>query len=82
MAYSGVMRTAYVGSRGKTVEGGGVKWGSGLENISVTALLADPQDHQKLYAGTADHGIYASRDGGQTWQSIGPADLTTASSNP
>jgi photosystem II stability/assembly factor-like uncharacterized protein len=63
--------------RGETVEGGGGKWGHGLENISVTALLADPQDHQKLYAGTADNGVYASRDSGQTWQPIGPAELTT-----
>jgi photosystem II stability/assembly factor-like uncharacterized protein len=65
--------------RGETVEGNGRKWGSGLENISVTALLADPQDHQKLYAGTADNGVYASSDGGQSWRAIGPAELTTGS---
>ena len=40
------------------------------------ALLADPEDQQKLYAGTADHGVYASGDGGQSWQPIGPNDLT------
>lgn len=61
--------------RGDTGEGGGEDWGHGLENISVTALLADPADPQRLVAGTADHGVYVSGDGGQSWQPIGPGDL-------
>jgi hypothetical protein len=61
--------------RGDTVEGGGEGWGHGLERISVTALLADPSDPLRLVAGTADHGVYASGDGGQSWQPIGPGDL-------
>ncbi|NJN98429.1 MAG: hypothetical protein HC875_32245 [Anaerolineales bacterium] len=58
-------------------EQGGEEWGRGLENISVTALLADPHDPGKLYAGTAYQGVYQSIDWGYTWQPIGPADLTT-----
>jgi photosystem II stability/assembly factor-like uncharacterized protein len=41
----------------------------------VTAFLFDPVDSQQLYAGTAYHGVYASTDGGQHWQTIGPAEL-------
>ncbi|MCL4294450.1 MAG: hypothetical protein KJ077_01915 [Anaerolineae bacterium] len=50
-------------------------WGCGLEQISVTVLLADPARPQRLYAGTAYHGVYQSFDGGYTWHSIGPAEL-------
>ncbi len=57
-------------------EQGGEGWGRGLENISVTALLADPHDPGRLYAGTAYQGVYQSIDWGYTWQPIGPADLT------
>lgn len=51
-------------------------WGCGLEQISVTALLADPARPQHLYAGTAYNGVYQSLDGGYTWQPIGPAELS------
>jgi len=75
--YIGATRGVYRSlDRGDTVEGGGEGWGRGLVGISVTALLAYPAVPQRLYAGTADHGVYASGDGGQTWQAIGPADLT------
>ena len=51
-------------------------WGRGLEAKSVTALLADPEQAGRLYAGTAYAGVYQSLDWGQTWQPIGPAELT------
>lgn len=51
-------------------------WGCGLEQTSVTALLATPDQPQRLYAGTAYHGVYQSLDGGYTWQPIGPAGLS------
>lgn len=54
---------------------GGENWGQGLENISVTALLADRDNPSRLYAGTAYHGIYESVDWGYTWQPIGPSEL-------
>ena len=50
-------------------------WGQGLENISVTALLADPNNPGSLYAGTAYNGVYQSGDWGYTWQAIGPTEL-------
>jgi ligand-binding sensor domain-containing protein len=75
--YIGATRGVYRSfDHGDTVEGGGGSWGQGLENISVTALLTHPQDSQQLFAGTADSGVYYSGDGGQSWQPIGPADLT------
>lgn len=63
---------------GETVQGGSPAsgWGHGLENISVTALLADPQRAERLYAGTAYNGVFQSTDWGRTWQPIGPTDLT------
>lgn len=51
-------------------------WGCGLEQISVTAVLADPDHPQRLYADTAYHGVYQSLNGGYTWQPIGPAGLS------
>ena len=60
---------------GEATKRGGEAWGQGLENISVTALLADPDDPSQLYAGTAYQGLYQSVDWGYTWQPIGPADL-------
>lgn len=47
------------------------RWGKGLAGISVTALLADAEHDQILYAGTAYRGIFQSVDGGQQWQPIG-----------
>ncbi len=72
------------GSRGAGEQGGrgaegqgwaGEVWGRGLEEVSVTALLADPRDPSRLYAGTAYAGVYQSVDWGHTWQAIGPAEL-------
>ena len=41
----------------------------------MSAILFDPKDPQTIYVGTAGAGIYASTDGGDTWQSIGPPEL-------
>jgi hypothetical protein len=46
-----------------------------LEEISVTALLAELHDPSQLYAGTAYAGVYQSLDWGHTWQPIGPTEL-------
>lgn len=51
-------------------------WGYGLEDVSVTAFLADPHESHLLYAGTAYNGVYQSADGGQTWQPIGPPEVS------
>lgn len=77
--YIGTTRGMYRSlNNGYTVEGGDEarSWGQGLEDITVTALLADPQRPGFLYAGTAYHGVYVSADWGYTWQPIGPADLS------
>lgn len=80
--YIGTTRGVYRSlDHGDTVEGmidttTDTVWGQGLENISVTALLIDPNQPETLYAGTAYHGVYQSIDGGQTWLPIGPTDLS------
>jgi hypothetical protein len=43
----------------------------------VTALLVDPRHPQRLYAGTADHGMAISDDGAANWHACGPG-LTPA----
>ncbi len=50
--------------------------GKGLAG-PVTALLVDPRQPQRLYAGTADHGMAISDDGGANWHACGPG-LTPA----
>jgi photosystem II stability/assembly factor-like uncharacterized protein len=77
--YIGTTRGVYRSvNNGYTVEGGDKarSWGQGLEDITVTSLLADSQQSGRLYAGTAYHGVYESDDWGYIWQSIGPADLS------
>ncbi len=39
----------------------------GLEGYSVTALAASPADAHRLYAGTADGGVFRSLDDGRNW---------------
>ncbi|MEM7343353.1 MAG: hypothetical protein AAF485_03860 [Chloroflexota bacterium] len=70
--YMGTTRGVYRTRDGGTTIERSPAWGQGLENISVTALLADPDNSDYLYAGTAYAGIYQSLDGGETWHSIGP----------
>lgn len=52
------------------------RWGSGLAGISVTALLAEAENQQKLYAGTAYQGLFQSDDGGQQWRPVGLSELS------
>ena len=79
MLYLGTTRGAYRSlDAGKTVQScthATLGWGCGLENISVTAFLANPEDPLQLFAGTAYEGIFQSSDGGHTWQPIGPTGL-------
>lgn len=68
--YIGATRGLYRSlDRGETLS---PEWGQGLENISVTALLVDPENGSYLLAGTAYSGVYQSIDGGETWQLTGP----------
>ncbi len=70
--YIGATRGAYRScDGGDTVE----PWGRGLEEVSVTAFLFDPNDPGTVYAGTAYAGLYQSLDAGETWQPIGPPEL-------
>src|SRR3989442_3769376 len=36
----------------------------------VQALAIDPQRPTPLFAGTRDHGVYKSTDGGRSWQAV------------
>jgi len=68
----GATRGAYRSyDKGETAE----IWGHGLEDVSVTAFLVDPDDTQTTYVGTAYAGLYRSADGGETWQPVGPPEL-------
>lgn len=70
--YIGATRGAYRSyDEGDTIE----TWGRGLEDISVTAILFHPRDPESIYVATAGAGVYASADGGNTWQPIGPPEL-------
>lgn len=74
--YIGTTRGVYRSEDGGvTIEGSSQAWGRGLENLSVTAFLADNQVSERLYAGTAYGGVYQSVDGGRNWHSIGPPEL-------
>ena len=42
----------------------------GLEGRSITALAIDSQTPARLYAGTADSGVYKSSDSGESWAAI------------
>ena len=39
------------------------------EDVSIRALLVTLEEPQVLYAGTWGQGVFASRDGGETWES-------------
>jgi photosystem II stability/assembly factor-like uncharacterized protein len=38
-----------------------------LEGVDTRCIAIDPHDPSRLYVGTFDDGLYASRDGGNTW---------------
>lgn len=76
--YIGATRGAFRSlDEGLTVQGGEGPggWGRGLQNVSVTAFLADPHDPRRLFAGTAYQGLFFSADWGFTWRPIGPVEL-------
>lgn len=54
---------------------GGASWrpadGGPLQGQRVLAVAADPRSSQLLYAGTYES-LYRSRDGGESWDKIGP----------
>ena len=51
---------------------------SGLGNVTILALAADPADPNIVYAGTSEflapHSVYKSTDGGTSWKGIGLAN--------
>ncbi len=51
---------------GRTWEGLDGTGDTGIPDIPVFCVLVDPEDTQKLYAGT-DLGVFVSMDGGGTW---------------
>lgn len=42
-------------------------WAEQLTQITVSALVLDPEDPRTMYAGTKYHGCLWSEDGGRTW---------------
>jgi hypothetical protein len=50
-----------------------------LETMSPTCLTSDPCNHGRVYAGTRDNGLLRSDNTGDTWHSIGLADITVKS---
>ncbi len=53
---------------------GGTTWeqATGLNDMTVTALLVDGTSTSTLYAGTRYHGVFASTDRGATWVRLAP----------
>lgn len=42
-----------------------------LTGVGAQCLAIDPRDRRHLYAGTFDHGLFVSHDGGERWQQAG-----------
>lgn len=67
-------QTVYAATLGgqiiKTTDGG-ISWESrnfsGSISLSVTALVADPNNPETLYVGTDRNGVYRTTDGGASW---------------
>jgi photosystem II stability/assembly factor-like uncharacterized protein len=61
----------------------GTSWeliNNGLRSFDIRALVADPLNSDVIYAGTGDRrGVFATLDGGNTWQSISSDELATVS---
>lgn len=61
---------------------GGATWqamNEGLTNLNIRALTISTQDPQTLYTGTNLEGLFRSRNGGQSWESV-PLTLSTPQS--
>jgi photosystem II stability/assembly factor-like uncharacterized protein len=41
-----------------------------LEGSGAQCVAADPENPDRVFAGTFDHGVYRSMDGGETWESL------------
>jgi photosystem II stability/assembly factor-like uncharacterized protein len=65
--------TGYDLSKVLLTEDDGLTWtdrSAGLPRQFIAAFLAvDPSDSGRVYLGTYEHGLFASRDGGRSWQS-------------
>ncbi len=62
----------------KSLDGGNT-WqamNEGLTNLNIRALAISTQDPQILYAGTNLEGLFRSKNGGQTWESV-PLNIIT-----
>ena len=71
--YIGATRGVYLSTDGgDTIE----PWGQGLEGVSVTAILFDPNDPRNIYAGTAYAGLFMSVDQGALWINVSNKDTT------
>jgi len=42
-----------------------------LSGVGAQCVAVDPQDAQRIYAGTFDQGLFRSSDGGRTWEPAG-----------
>ena len=42
-----------------------------ISDVGAQRLAVDPRDPARIYVGTFDDGLYASRDGGRTWRNGG-----------
>ena len=63
---------------------GGITWhpmNTGLESLNIRALVMSPMDSDSLYVGTNSSGLFRSRDGGVSWESI-PLVLVKDSTTP
>ena len=65
-------------------EDNGQNWrasNSGLDDLNVRAVSADPDVPQLFYAATSTSGFYRSKDGGQSWATVnsGLANLSSRS---
>jgi photosystem II stability/assembly factor-like uncharacterized protein len=49
-------------------DGGRFRAEVGLEGLDVQCLAVDPGNPERVYAGTWDHGLHRSEDGGATWE--------------
>jgi len=50
-----------------------------LENTQVNCLVSDPQQAQRVYAGTQEDGVLISEDAGLNWQPAGMVGIPVKS---